>query len=158
MEIKTFTIEEDNHKAAALNTIYPVMASIAQELRQMVERLTITGCGLIIFVVGWFLSRVPSPTVKIKVIITLGILLIVIVATAIIRSVQERYQGVAQIIRNINDCQSVHVVGAFLSNRALFPETFKRFGTTHWKEPIFLIAYVSWIVVMLFAVGVVWVL
>ncbi len=73
-----------------------------------------------------------------------------------IRALQQRFNGFAYIIRRLNQVQMVYEKGAYLENDTLFPEYWKNFGTSQWKEPIFRVAYVSLVLVGAFGILAVW--
>ena len=141
MPTNGLVIDTIERKIAILNVVYSVMASIAQELRQTVERLTITGCGLVILAVGWLMSRTPPLSLKTRLIATVGILLLVAISIAITQTLHSRYRGVAQAIRNINEAQLVHEPGIFVPDRAIFPASFRSTSSSS-KQIVFLIRLV----------------
>lgn len=156
MDTTEFKLDTTDRKIAVLNVVYPVIASMAQELRQTVERLAMAACGLVIVAVGWLMSRTQPPTVRVRIVVTIGVLLVVAIAGAIINTLHARYRGVAQVIRNLNEVQLVHAPGAFLPERALFPTDWRQFGAQEWREPIFRVAYVSLAIVTAFAIAGLW--
>ena len=60
-------------KLAIITSIYQSMISIAQELRQTVERITIWGSGLILVLDGWLVAGKTNVDSRGKVAISIGI-------------------------------------------------------------------------------------
>jgi hypothetical protein len=160
MEIsKSFDIRRDKEaKLSIILSIYSSMVSYSQELRGAVERLTIWGCGLILLLDGWLVTSQNPVSTRDRIVISIGIVGFILIVVMIIRSLQQRFNGFAQVIRRVNQVQMVYEHGVFLENDILFPEHWKNFGSPKWKEPIFRIAYVSLTVVGIFGVIAVWLL
>ncbi len=145
-------------RIAILNVVYPAMISIAQELRLTVERLTVGGCGLVLVVTGWLLSQQSAPPTGSRIFLTIGIVVFTAVSLSIVISLERRYRGVSQAIRNLNEAQLCHTPGAYLQERNLFPESWKQYGTHEWKEPIFRISYASMSIVGSICIAACWLL
>lgn len=155
----SFDLAEDKQaKLEVVTSIYQAMISIAQELRGAVERITIWGSGLVLVVDGWLVAGKSTIDLKGKVIISIGIVAFTTIMFLLIKTLQRRYDGVAQVIRKINEVQLAHQTGAYLDGEALFPQHWKEFGTPEWREPIFRLSYVSIPLVAAFGVVVVWTL
>jgi len=149
----------DNSTIELLKILHPAMASLAQELRQTVERLTMTGCGGVLLVTGWLLSgQRAGPTFRDRLLVSVAMVIFVGIATAVTGTLRKRYRGVAMAIRNINSVERVHEVGAFLEGRPLYPPDWAAYGSPTWREPIFRVAYISWSVVAVFSITALWIL
>jgi hypothetical protein len=135
-------VQTADNKIAVLNSIYPVSSVVRRSSWAMlvITRITVAGCGFVLLSVGRLLTR-PNIEQRHRLYMTLCIPLFVLVAILVIKTVQRRYRGVAQVIRNINEVQLAHSVHAYLSERTLFPSEWKSFGTEKWKEPIFQVSY-----------------
>jgi hypothetical protein len=157
-EYKDAYPETRDQKLQVVGVLYEAMISIAQELRQTIERLTMAGCGVVLLTTGWLLSRQNSIKTSHRYFIAISIIVFTIVAIAITWSIKRRYQGVAQSIRRLNEVQLVHVLGAYVHGKVMFPPHFRDYGSDQWVEPIFTIAYLSWILVGGLAAGAIWIL
>ncbi len=149
----------NNDKEAKLNIItslYSAMVSYTQEIRGVVERTTVVGCGLILLLDGWLVTSQLHVNLRGKLVISLAIFGFTCVVIFTIRALQQRFNGFAYIIRRLNQVQMVYEKGAYLENDILFPEYWKNFGTSRWKEPIFRVAYVSLVLVGAFGILAVW--
>ena len=143
-------------KLSLITSNYSAMVSIAQELRRSAERLTIWATGLMLLLAGWLVTGKLALNISQKSILSLAIILFGVVAILIIRTLQQRYRGVAHVIRRINELQMAHMPGAYFDDEPLFPTDWKNYGTTKWKESIFRISYFSLVVVSLFAAVIIW--
>lgn len=105
---------------------------------------------------GWLvLGKIPV-ALKAKVVISIGIFMFFAITVFIVTTLQQRYDGVAQVIRRINEVQMAYETGVFLDNETLMPKYWKRYGSSQWKEPIFHISYISLTTVCLLGISVVW--
>lgn len=145
-------------KLNIISSIYSAMVSYTQELRGAVERIIIWGSGLILLLDGWLITSQNPISIRGQIVISIGIIGFTIIVLMIIKSLQNRFNDFAKVVRKLNQIQMVYENGAFLENEILFPEHWKNFGSPAWKEPIFNIAYVSLPLVGIFGVVVVWLL
>ena len=145
-------------KQQNINTLYNSMISITQEIRGTVERMTLWGCGLILALDGWLATSDKNISSIAKIILSFGVLLFGTITIFIVQSLKTRYQSNAQVIRKLNELQLAHTTGEYFQDEALFPDSWKLFGTKDWKEPIFTISYVSLPGITIFGIIVIWVL
>lgn len=150
--------QDKNAKLAILSSLYTSMASIAQEIRGTVERLTIWSSGLILAVDGWLITGNIKLDVYRRGVISIAFILFGIIAVFIIRTMDIRYRGVAFVTRRINEIQMTYKVGAYLDDDALYPLEWQSYGTKQWKEPIFRVSYISLTIVSVFSAVAIWIL
>jgi hypothetical protein len=120
-------------------SIYSSMTSIAQEIRQTVERLTVLWTGALIATTGWFLGS--QQRYRLRVFAAISIVVYTFLIGIVLRSLWIRYKGVAHVTRNINTIQGAHEPGRYLVAEALMPTQWQRFGTNGWIEPIFRVSF-----------------
>ncbi len=143
-------------KLAIITSIYSCLITNSQELRRSAERLTIWGSGLILLLDGWFIAGDVSIGVRGRLFISLGVVIFGGLALLLIKTLHWRYNGVAHVIRKINEVQMTYANGVFLEGETLFPEYWKTFGTPKWKEPILLVSYLALTVISLFGAIAIW--
>lgn len=143
-------------KREILVTLHRTMAGYISEIRQSVERIIVWSTGSIFLIVGWAITLRHNMAnyfsiaiggvdfvSNLRIVIILGIAVFSSVLLATIYGLNKRFNGIATVIRNLNEVEGVYEKGAFLKNGVLFPETWKNFGSRRWTEPIFLVAYLA---------------
>lgn len=152
-----FDLSDDKDaKLTIISSIYSAMISIAQELRRSAERLAIWASGLMLVLAGWLVTGKLQLGFQQKIVVSAAMLLFGLVALLIVWALQQRYRGVAQVIRRINELQMAHKTGAYFKDETLFPVEWQYYGAKKWKEPIFRISYLSVSVVTSFCTLIIW--
>lgn len=151
-------VNDKQAKLSIVLAIYSAQVSFIQEMRGVVERLVVGAAGLVLLLDGWLVSRQTPVDLVTKAVFSVGIVGFAGIVVLVIRSLKQRFDGFAYVVRRINQVMMVYELGAYLDNDTLYPDHWKAFGSPNWDEPIFKLAWPSMIAIALFGVVAIWLL
>jgi len=139
-----------------LSEIYSLVFQEMQEFRKNNIRLFFGLTGLIIFLLGWILTKENPIETKQKVIISVGIIVISFVYLYISKVIMKYFLQAASTIQKIDKIYGFYQKGKYIPNDTLLPKEWFSFGSKHWKEPMFIASNIGAIVLSLFSISLIW--
>lgn len=149
----------DANRFEILQSLRKDMLSETQEFRGAMWKITIATHALIVGIVGWlFTKEVKFDTTR-KLILSLGVFTFVVTCLMVITSLKKHFTDHAIVMNKINYILGFYESGKFIANETLFPNkcSWVQFGEKGVQEPIFKSAFISILIVFVFAMCAIWI-
>lgn len=128
-------------KSVLGNYLSSLTAQIS-ELRNTAAQILMWSAGASIIIVGWQISKGPgSADIWKKVTWSLSIIALNCVSYKINKEIEKYFNEIASVIKSIDNIYQMHEPGVYITEQAVLPDRWKKFGTPEWEEAVFTKGY-----------------
>lgn len=149
-------VETKDEKRSTLELMYSCGTSEMQQFRSAGAKIALGVSGVLLIMLGWVVSSdTPLSSVQ-RSVFTVGIAGFVAFSVYMTIIMKRYFLDLARVIHRIDCVLGMYESGKYVSDAPLFPDHWKAFGSSAWKEPVFRAALVGMLLLGFFGVAVVW--
>lgn len=149
-------VETKDEKRSTLELIYSCGTSEMQHFRSAGAKIALGSSGFVLIMLGWVVSsNMPLSYVQ-RSVFTVALAVFVAFSVYMTRIMERHFLDLARVVHQIDCVLGMYERGKYVSDESLFPDHWKAFGSSAWKEPVFRAALVGMLLLGVFGVAVVW--
>jgi hypothetical protein len=120
----------------SLHEAYSALQGVNQFLRELMFKVASGAMGAILVADGWFVSRSPAPDFRTRVALTIGFVLITLVAIYSVAAHYQEYLASAAMIVRVERALGFYDESRFLAGETLYKQASKEWGTGRFSRHI----------------------